>query len=96
MDILGLITNAVSGGVGGNVAGVAVKDQSLGAMGNSIAGAVGGVAGAWILQAMGVLNSLGLADMNLASISGDVATSAMSGGVITAIIGAIKNKFSGS
>ena len=42
MDITSLIIEAVSGAVGGNVAGAAMKENSLGAMGNSIAGIVGG------------------------------------------------------
>jgi len=50
MDITSLIVEAVSGAVGGNVAGAALKEQSLGAIGNSIAGIVGGGVGGTILQ----------------------------------------------
>jgi uncharacterized membrane protein YeaQ/YmgE (transglycosylase-associated protein family) len=46
MDITNLIVEAVSGAVGGNVAGAVMKDKSLGAIGNSIAGIVGGGIGA--------------------------------------------------
>ena len=42
MDITNLIIQAVSGAVGGNVAGAAMKDKSLGPVGNSLAGLVGG------------------------------------------------------
>ena len=42
MDITSLIIEAVSGAVGGNVAGAAMKENSLGAVGNSIAGILGG------------------------------------------------------
>jgi uncharacterized membrane protein YeaQ/YmgE (transglycosylase-associated protein family) len=42
MNIVSLIIEAISGAVGGNVAGAAMKDNSLGTMGNSIAGIVGG------------------------------------------------------
>ena len=42
MNIVSLIIEAISGGVGGNVAGAAMNDNSLGTMGNSIAGIVGG------------------------------------------------------
>ncbi len=42
MDITSLLIEAVSGAVGGNVAGAAMKENSLGAVGNSIAGIVGG------------------------------------------------------
>ena len=50
MDIASLIIEAVSGAVGGNVAGAALKEKSLGAIGNSIAGIVGGGVGGTILQ----------------------------------------------
>jgi len=50
MDITSQIIEAVSGAVGGNVAGAALKEQSLGAIGNSIAGIVGGGVGGTILQ----------------------------------------------
>ena len=42
MNIVSLIIEAISGAVGGNVAGAAMKENSLGTMGNSIAGIVGG------------------------------------------------------
>ena len=42
MDIISLIINLISGAVGGNIAGSVLKDQSLGTMGNSIAGILGG------------------------------------------------------
>jgi uncharacterized membrane protein YeaQ/YmgE (transglycosylase-associated protein family) len=50
MDITSLIIEAVSGAVGGNVAGAAMKEKSLGPVGNSIAGIVGGGIGGTILQ----------------------------------------------
>jgi uncharacterized membrane protein YeaQ/YmgE (transglycosylase-associated protein family) len=90
MDIVGLIGNLISGAVGGNLAGAALKDQSLGAIGNTIAGLVGGTAGVYILQAVGWLNQLGVADMNIASIAGHLTTGLVSGGVLTAILGKIK------
>ena len=52
MDITSLIIEAVSGAVGGNVAGAAMKEKSLGAIGNSLAGLVGGGIGGTILQTL--------------------------------------------
>jgi uncharacterized membrane protein YeaQ/YmgE (transglycosylase-associated protein family) len=52
MDITSLIIEAVSGAVGGNVAGAAMKEKSLGAVGNSIAGIVGGGLGGTILHSV--------------------------------------------
>src|SRR4051794_33709523 len=52
MDITSLILELVSGAVGGNVAGAAMKEKSLGAVGNSLAGLVGGGLGGTILQSV--------------------------------------------
>jgi hypothetical protein len=40
--LINLIIQIVAGAIGGNVAGAASKDMSLGTVGNSIAGAIGG------------------------------------------------------
>jgi uncharacterized membrane protein YeaQ/YmgE (transglycosylase-associated protein family) len=45
MNIISLIIEAISGAVGGNVAGAAMKENNLGIVGNSIAGILGGGAG---------------------------------------------------
>ena len=52
MDITSLIVQLVSGAVGGNAAGALFKNISLGTLGNSIAGIVGGGIGGQILQAV--------------------------------------------
>ena len=52
MNIISLIIQAISGAVGGNVAGAAMKENSLGTVGNSIAGIVGGGLGGTILQSI--------------------------------------------
>ena len=45
MNIISIIIEAISGAVGGNIAGAAMKENSLGTVGNSIAGIVGGGVG---------------------------------------------------
>lgn len=95
MDIVSIIVNLISGGVGGNVAGAGLKDKSLGVIGNSIAGAIGGTAGAWIIKALGFLSAFGITDMSIGSLLGAAGTSAVSGGIITAIIAMIKSKMAG-
>ena len=42
MDIVSLVVQLVSGAIGGNLAGSLLKNLSLGALGNSLAGAIGG------------------------------------------------------
>lgn len=90
MDILGLIISAVSGLIGGNLSGLALKDKSLGAIGNTIAGLVGGVAGTYILQAVNLLQAVGLGDMSLGAVAGMIGSGAIGGGLLTTIIGLIK------
>jgi uncharacterized membrane protein YeaQ/YmgE (transglycosylase-associated protein family) len=48
--IIGWIISLISGIVGGNLAGSAMKEQSLGTLGNSIAGLVGGGLGGQLLR----------------------------------------------
>ena len=52
--IVGIIIQLIVGAVGGNAAGSAAKNYSLGTTGNSIAGAIGGVILTQVLAAMGI------------------------------------------
>jgi uncharacterized membrane protein YeaQ/YmgE (transglycosylase-associated protein family) len=88
MDILSLIINLISGAIGGNIAGAALKDQSLGTMGNSIAGILGGGIGATILQALGAIGAGGL---DLGSLIASILGGGVGGAILMAIIGLIRN-----
>ena len=91
MNIISLIIQAISGAVGGNVAGAAMKENSLGAVGNSIAGIVGGGLGGTILQmVMGTAAAGG--GLDLQSILANVAGGGVGGAILMAIIGIIKNQ----
>ena len=79
MDITSLIVEAVSGAVGGNVAGAAMKDKSLGTIGNSIAGIVGGGLGGTILQSVMGSAAAGGGGMDMQSILANVAAAALAG-----------------
>ncbi len=94
MDIIGLVTSLIAGGVGGNALGAGLKNLSLGTIGNTIAGVVGGALGGYILQGVNLLNQLGLADTTINSLVGDAGASLVSGGVLTAIVGLIRNMIS--
>ena len=50
--IVGLIIQLIAGGVGGNIAGAALKQYDLGTIGNTIAGVIGGGVGAQLLGAV--------------------------------------------
>ena len=91
MDMVSLIISLISGAVGGNIAGAAMKEKSLGVLGNSIAGIVGGGIGSWILSAMGVLKmAAGAGALDVGSIIGNIAGSGVGGAVLMLIIGLIK------
>ena len=52
MDITSLIIQLVIGAIGGNAAGKVMPDKSLGTLGNTIAGVVGGGLGGQLLSAV--------------------------------------------
>ena len=98
MDIVGLIIQLVAGAIGGNVAGKANGKFDLGGAGNSIVGAVGGLVLGQIVQR--VTGGAVTADQAAAATQGlDIAgiLSRLIGGgaggaVLSAIVGAIKNR----
>lgn len=97
MDVVNLIIALISGAVGGNVAGAGMPEKNLGSIVNTVAGLIGGGAGDFILKAMGVLASTGLAggpgggELDLTSILANIGVGGVSGGALTAIITLIKD-----
>jgi uncharacterized membrane protein YeaQ/YmgE (transglycosylase-associated protein family) len=90
MDIVGLIISLVSGAAGGNIAGAAMKDKSLGTAGNSIAGILGGGIGGAILQYLGFAAS-GQGGIDIGSIVSNVAGGGVGGAVLLAVVSLVKN-----
>ena len=89
MNIISLIISLVSGAIGGNVAGAAMKDKSLGVTGNSLSGILGGGIGGAILQLLGV--GAGQAGtLDIASILENVASGGVGGAILLAIVSVIK------
>lgn len=103
MDIVNLIVTLLSGVAGGNLAGVALKEKSLGPVGNSLSGLVGGGVGDFLLKAAGILASSGLgaamgadatgatSGLDIGSLLGSIAGSGASGAILTTVIALIKN-----
>lgn len=87
-SLLPLIIQLVSGAAGGNVVGALMKNLSLGTVGNSIAGILGGGIGGQLLGMLGVASGAG--EMDLGGIIGSVAGGGVGGGVVMAVIGMIK------
>src|SRR5262249_40042346 len=89
MNIISLIISLVSGAVGGNVAGAAMKDKSLGVPGNSLAGILGGGIGGAILQLLGIGGGQA-ASLDLTAILENIASGGVGGGILLAIISVLK------
>jgi len=92
MNIISLIIEVISGAVGGNVAGAAMKENSLGTVGNSIAGIVGGGLGGTVLQTVMGTAAAGGGSMDLTTILSNVAGGGVGGAILMAVVGIVKNK----
>ena len=84
------IIQLASGAVGGNVAGALLKKFSLGPVGNSIVGLIGGGIGGQLLGMLGVGGGAGGGATDVGSILTSVAGGGVGGGVLMAIIGFIR------
>jgi len=90
--IINLIIQLIAGAVGGNAVGAASKDVNLGGLGNTIAGAIGGVGGGQLLTALipmmaGVGNNVDIGALVGQAVGGGIA-----GAIVAAVVGLIKNK----
>ncbi len=85
-----LLINLVSGAIGGNVAGGVMKDLSLGAIGNSIVGILGGGVGGQLLGMLGIAAGGDTGSLDISSIANSVAAGGAGGGALLAVIGAVK------
>ena len=91
MDLTALIVQLVSGAVGGNVAGAALKNFSLGTTGNSIVGILGGGLGGQILaMLLGSATPAGGGGLDMGSIVSSVAGGGVGGAVLMLIVGYVR------
>ena len=92
--IINLLVQLISGAVGGNAAGKINKGFDLGTLVNSIVGALGGVGGGYLLSTLlpNLISTAEGAGFDVASIASQAVGGGIAGLVLTAIIGAIKNK----
>jgi uncharacterized membrane protein YeaQ/YmgE (transglycosylase-associated protein family) len=89
MDVATLLVQLVSGALGGNAAGAVMKKFSLGTVGNSVVGILGGGLGGQIFAMLGA-GGADDAGMGAGSIVSNFATGGVGGAALLAIIGAIK------
>ncbi|MES9960866.1 MAG: GlsB/YeaQ/YmgE family stress response membrane protein [Sedimenticola sp.] len=86
--LIPLIIQLASGALGGNIAGSLLKKFSLGTLGNSLVGILGGGLGGQLLGLLGI--STGAGSMDVAGIIGSIASGGVGGGVLMALIGVIR------
>jgi hypothetical protein len=99
--IIGIIIQLVAGALGGNAAGAGAQKYSLGAAGNSIAGAVGGLILTQVLAALGI-GAPGMVTaegappaaggMDVGALISQVVGGGAGGAILTLIVGAIKDR----
>lgn len=97
MDIVSLIIQIIAGAVGGNAAGAALKQKSLGTAGNSIAGAVGGLILAQVIELLPLAPvsadaAAAAASMDIGALIKELIASGAGGAILTAIVGMVKNR----
>jgi hypothetical protein len=89
------LISLISGAAGGNIVGSLAKKLDLGVAGNSVAGILGGGLGQWLIGLLGVGGAAAAGSsgsgLDIGSILGSIASGGAGGGVLMAIIGAIKN-----
>ena len=98
MDIMSIIIQLIAGAVGGNAAGAAMKDKSLGGAGNSIVGAIGGLILGQIVQTVtgGAISAdtaaVVASNLDIAAIIKNLAGGGIGGALLAAVAGMIKNR----
>lgn len=98
MDIVGLIIQLIAGAVGGNVAGKANTKFDMGGAGNSLVGAIGGVVLGQIVERLtgGAVTADHAAaatqGLDLAAILSSLIGGGAGGAILSAIVGALKNR----
>lgn len=95
--IINLIIQLVAGAAGGNGLGKMLQQFNLGPLGNTIAGAIGGLAGGSWLAPMITAGAVaaGNGALDLSAIAGSVVGGGVGGAVLTLIAGIVRKMFTG-
>src|SRR3954454_7553487 len=90
--LINLVIQLISGVVGGNAVGAALKDYNLGSLGNTIAGALGGIRGGPVLAAA-LTASAGAAggSLDIGALISQSGGGGAGGGILTVLAGLVKN-----
>lgn len=91
------IIQLIAGAAGGNLAGAALKGKSLGVIGNSIVGLLGGGVCGILMNTLlhGNTNDFAAAvsGLDITTVLQSVVAGGVGGGVLTALAGALKSAF---
>ena len=88
-----ILMNLVAGAIGGNAAGKASPSFDLGTIGNTIAGLVGGgVLGQLVPIVLPAITAAAGGNLSIGGILANLISGGAGGAILTAIIGAVKNK----
>jgi uncharacterized membrane protein YeaQ/YmgE (transglycosylase-associated protein family) len=91
VDLVNLLVSLIGGAIGGNVAGATMENKSLGMLGNSLAGILGGGIGTTLLQTVGILGHPGSGDITLGGILGNIASGGVGGAVLLIVVSILKS-----
>lgn len=91
MDFVALLIQLVAGATGGNIAGSLLRRMSLGPIGNTIAGMVGGGIGNVMLNGvLGPGQVAALAVLDPGAVIGEIAAAGVGGGVMMVLVGLLR------
>lgn len=93
--IINIIIQLIAGAVGGNAAGAGLKNYDLGTLGNTIAGALGGVGGGQILTALLPMLAGAADNVDIGAIIGRAVGGGVAGAIVTFVVGLIRNAMAG-
>jgi hypothetical protein len=95
--LINLIIQLVAGALGGNAAGATMKNIDLGALGNTVAGALGGAGGGTLLtMLLPMLQGAAGGNVDIGALAGQAVGGGVAGAIVTALVGAIKNGMAGA
>lgn len=90
MELVPLLIQLASGAVGGNLAGKLLPKNSLGTIGNSIAGIAGGALGGQLLGMLGMGGDAAASATDIGGIVQNLVGGGAGGGALMAIVGIVK------
>lgn len=95
MNILGLIIQLLSGAAGGNIAGAFLKKYSLGPVGNTIVGVLGGGLGGQLLSYLGaggtaMATGVATSGLDVGAVVSSVLGGGVGGGILMVIVALVR------